>query len=376
MRKALGFGGVVAAAAAVGTGIGRLVEPVTASMGAHPDGERLERMRASAQWGGQTFRNRRPTSSLPSAESGALQRMRDNWSRRKPAGPIPLVTTTSEPATAGPVVTWFGHASALLTLDGARILLDPVWSDRCSPSQHVGPKRLHPTPVSLADLGAIDLVVISHDHYDHLDMDTVVDLAGHTDATFVVPLGIGAHLESWGVPSERFVELDWEQSHTAAGITLTCVESQHFSGRGFTRDETLWASWVIAGPSGRVFFSGDTGYFDGYADLGERHGPFDVALMAIGAYDPAWRSIHLDPEEAVQATVELGRPLLLPIHWGTFVLAPHPWEEPVERLLRAAEVADVRVVVPRPGESVEAAAPVAVDPWWRGVAAPAPALVG
>lgn len=369
MRKALGFGGVMAAAAAVGTGIGRLVEPVTASMGAHPEGARLDRMRASAQWGGTTFHNRRVTSSLPSPETGALQRMRDNWSRRKPAGPIPVVTSTTPPQTTAPVVTWFGHASALLTLDGARILLDPVWSDRCSPSQHVGPKRLHPNPVGLADLGRVDLVVISHDHYDHLDMDTVVDLARSTEAMFVVPLGIGAHLESWGVAPERVVELDWEESHTQAGVSLTCVESQHFSGRGFNRDETLWASWVVAGPSGRVFFSGDTGYFDGYAELGERHGPFDIALMAIGAYDPAWRSIHLDPEEAVQATVELGRPLLLPIHWGTFVLAPHPWEEPVERLLTAADAADVRVVVPRPGESVQADQPAVVDPWWRTVAA-------
>ena len=233
-------------------------------------------------------------------------------------------------------VTWFGHASCLVELDGVRLLMDPVWSERCSPSQHVGPRRLHAVPVPLAGLGRIDAVVISHDHYDHLDMDTIRQLVDLTNAVFLVPLGVGAHLDAWGVPPSRVVECDWEEGLDVRGVRVTAVEAQHFSGRGLRRDGTLWASWVLAGRAGKVFFSGDTGFFDGYARLGAEHGPFDVSLMAVGAYDPAWHDIHLDPEEAVEATRLLRGGLLMPIHWCTFVLAPHPWAEPVERLLVAA----------------------------------------
>ena len=213
----------------------------------------------------------------------------------------------------------------------------------------------------LEQIGRVDAVVISHDHYDHLDMATIQALAATTDAVFLVPLGVGAHLDVWGVPGARVVECDWGEGHEVGGVRVTAVESQHFSGRGLRRDGTLWASWVFPAPGGRVFFSGDTGYFDGYPGIGAEHGPFDVSLMAVGAYDPAWRDIHLDPEEAVRATVELGGGLLLPIHWCTFVLAPHPWAEPVERLLVAAASEGVPVVVPRVGDRVDVANPPGLD---------------
>ena len=220
-------------------------------------------------------------------------------------------------------------------------------------------------PVDLDRLGPVDAVVISHDHYDHLDTDTVRALAAGTDALFVVPLGVGAHLDAWGVAPTRYVECDWGESVEVGGVTVTAVEAQHFSGRGLRRDGTLWASWVLAGPDGRVFFSGDTGYFDGYEGIGAEPGPFDVSLMAVGAYDRAWPDIHLAPEEAVQATRELSGGLLLPIHWCTFVLAPHPWAEPVERLLAAAESGEVPVVVPRVGDRVDVTAPPLLEPWWE-----------
>ena len=364
-RKSFGAGAAVAAALGATVSAARLAESVRASMGGTPDGERLARMHSSRQWRDGRFHNTATTSSAPVEPGSVLQRYRDSKGLRKPAVDVPLVRTLATATGPEPTVTWFGHASALLELDGARILLDPVWSDRCSPSQRVGPKRLHAMPVSLAELGHLDAVVISHDHYDHLDMDSVTEVAARTTAQFVVPLGIGAHLDRWGVAPHRIVELDWEESHSVAGLTLTCVESQHFSGRGLSRDGTLWGSWVVAGPSGRVFFSGDTGYFDGYPRIAADHGPFDIALMAVGAYDPSWRPIHLDPEEAVAATVELGSPLLLPIHWCTFTLAPHPWAEPIERMLAAARAADVRAAVPRPGQSVTGAGLTAFDPWWR-----------
>ncbi len=271
----------------------------------------------------------------------------------------------AEPALTGLQLTWFGHASALVELDGVRLLLDPVWSDRCSPSPWIGPRRLHPVPCTLDELGRIDAVVISHDHYDHLDLATIKHLAASSAALFVVPLGIGAHLERWGVPEARIVELDWDEHHEVGPVRLTCVESQHFSGRWLTRDDTLWASWVITGASGRVFFSGDTGYFPGYPQLLAAYGPFDVALMAVGAYDPAWSDIHLNPEEAVQATVDLGSPLLVPIHWGTFTLGPHTWAAPIDRMLVAAEAHGVRTFVPRPGERITIGAPPTQSAWWR-----------
>jgi L-ascorbate metabolism protein UlaG (beta-lactamase superfamily) len=356
---AAGAASALGALAAAGKG-------VNAALGARPTGSRLARMEQSPAYRAGAFHNSaRRTSSMPTNQRDVLRRFRDNAATRRPALPIPVVSVAHEPATEGLHVSWFGHASALVELDGVRVLCDPVWSDRCSPSRHVGPRRLHPVPVPLAGLGRVDAVVISHDHYDHLDMDTVRDLVALTDAVFLVPLGVGAHLDAWGVPVERVVECDWEEGHTVGGVRITAVEAQHFSGRGLRRDGTLWASWVLAGAAGRVFFSGDTGFFDGYPRIGAEHGPFDVSLMAVGAYDPAWRDIHLDPEEAVEATRLLSGGLLLPIHWCTFVLAPHPWAEPVERLLVAAATHGVPVAVPRVGERVDVGDPPGLDAWWE-----------
>jgi L-ascorbate metabolism protein UlaG (beta-lactamase superfamily) len=357
---------IAAGAASALGGLAAAGRGVSAAMGGRPAGARLSRVQQSQAYRAGAFHNtHRNTSSMPTNQRDVLRRFRENAATRRPARPIPLVSAAREPATEGLHVSWFGHASALVELDGVRVLCDPVWSERCSPSQHVGPRRLHPVAVPLAALGRIDAVVISHDHYDHLDMATIRQLVELTDAVFLVPLGVGAHLEAWSVPADRVVECDWEEGHVVGGVSITAVEAQHFSGRGLRRDGTLWASWVLAGSAGRVFFSGDTGFFDGYARIGAQHGPFDVSLMAVGAYDPAWRDIHLDPEEAVEATRLLGGGLLLPIHWCTFVLAPHPWAEPVERLLVAAAAKGVPVLVPRVGERVDVAAPPELDPWWH-----------
>ncbi len=359
LAVAAGAAGALGALAVAG-------KDVNASVGGRPDGARLARVRRSPQYRDGAFHNtHRGTSSMPTSQRDVLRRFRDNADTRRPARPIPVVSAARAPATTGLHVTWFGHASALVEVDGVRLLLDPVWGERCSPSRHVGPRRLHPVAVPLDGIGHVDAVVISHDHYDHLDMDTVKALAAQTDAVFLVPLGVGAHLDAWGVPGHRVRECDWEDGHDIGAVRVTAVEAQHFSGRGLRRDGTLWASWVLAGPSGKVFFSGDTGYFPGYARIGAEHGPFDVSLMAVGAYDPAWRDIHLDPEEAVEAALELGGGLLMPIHWCTFVLAPHPWVEPVERLLLAAASRGVTACVPRVGERVDVSAPPALDAWWE-----------
>ena len=295
--------------------------------------------------------------------------------QRRPALPVPLVRDGLAGAVGGTglAVTWFGHSSALLEVEGTRILLDPVWSERCSPSQSVGPRRIHQPPVPLDALPRIDAVVISHDHYDHLDMRSIRTLARtRPELRFVVPLGVGAHLERWGVGPERFDELDWEEEVEIGGLRLVSTSAQHFSGRGFANDGTLWSSWAIIGAEQRVFYSGDTGYFEGFAETGERHGPFDLSLVQVGAYSTHWRSVHMTPEEGVSTHLDVnrgesGHGLFVPVHWGTFVLGLHDWAEPVERLCADAEQRGVQVAVPRPGERIEVANPPKVDHWWREI---------
>jgi L-ascorbate metabolism protein UlaG (beta-lactamase superfamily) len=365
---------LTAVAAGVGAAAWALRE-VPAAFGRDPDG-RDERIRNSPQYSGGTFRN--APSEAARTGGGPTRPDRDTFRRmlferdgRTPVRPVPLVrpAPAAGPAPADAVaVTWYGHASALVEIEGARVLLDPIWSERCSPSAHVGPKRLHPVPVELEELPAVDAVLISHDHYDHLDMATVKRLVRTQSAPFAVPLGIGGHLRRWGVPEHRIIELDWDETCTLGDLTLTLTAAHHFSGRGLTRNTTLWGSWVVAGPTRRVFYTGDSGYFEGYKAIGDRHGPFDAALVQIGAYDEAWADIHMTPEDAVLAHRELGGGLLVPVHWCTFNLGLHPWAEPVERLLAEAKAHGVPVAVPRPGERVDLAAPPELDAWWTGLA--------
>ena len=286
----------------------------------------------------------------------------------RPARDIPLITPEPRAfeAPAGRIaVSWFGHSTALLEIDGYRVLTDPVWSERCSPSDVVGPGRMHPPPVPLDALPALDAIVVSHDHYDHLDIDTIIALARTQWAPFVVPLGVGAHLREWGIPDERIIELDWNERAQIDELTLICTPARHFSGRFLNRNVTLWASWAIIGPAHRAYFGGDTGYTKSFAEIGEEHGPFDVTLMPVGAYNTVWPDIHMNPEDAVQAHVDVNGGLLVPIHWCTFRLAPHPWAEPIERLLSAAGAANVAVAVPKPGGRVDPTATAEFEPWWR-----------
>jgi L-ascorbate metabolism protein UlaG (beta-lactamase superfamily) len=338
-------------------------------MGASAKDGRLARMQASPQYADGKFHNIVPSTTLP---PGSMPRilaasLRDR-DRRHPRQPIPLVTPTPGQDADGLHVTWYGHSSALVEIEGRRVLLDPVWSERCSPSRLSGPKRLHEPPVALRDLPPLDAVLISHDHYDHLDMETIQNLVDLQAAPFLVPLGVGAHLERWGVPATRIVELDWDEQVKVGGIEFVATAARHFSGRGFTRDTTLWTSWVIKGPTRKVFYSGDTGYFPGFAEIGERHGPFDVSLVQIGAYGDAWPDIHMVPEDGVATHVDVRGGLLIPVHWATFNLALHDWAEPADRAWREAKARDVKLAVPRPGERVDVDNPPAVDGWWQQIA--------
>jgi L-ascorbate metabolism protein UlaG (beta-lactamase superfamily) len=371
LRRALTRTAVVTATAALAGGVSWVVRASWGLPTALGASQRQLRptVAGSPEFADGKFHNTLPTPALSpaNARDGLLRQWHRDRHKGLPGGPIP-VTTPELPAQAGELaVTWFGHSSALLEVDGHRVLVDPVWGDRVSPSPLLGPTRLHEPPTPVEALPAVDAVLISHDHYDHLDLPTVQALLRTQSAPFVVPVGIGVHLRGWGVPDERIVELDWDGATTVGELTLTCTEARHFSGRFFARDTTLWSSWVVTGPRHRVFFGGDTGYTPAFAGIGARLGPFDLTLQPIGAYNDAWHAIHMDPEEAVRAHGDMGGGVLMPIHWATFNLAFHRWAEPVQRLLAAAAAHDVQVVVPRPGERVDVLAPPPLQDWWTAV---------
>ncbi len=264
-------------------------------------------------------------------------------------------------------VTWLGHSTVLLEIDGFRVLTDPVFGERASPFSFAGPKRFHPPPVRIEALPPIDLVIISHDHYDHLCYESVMALAKR-QVPFVTSLGVGARLEAWGIPSERITELDWWESHLIGGgrMAVTATPAQHFSGRSLgDRNVTSWAGWAVRTDNHRVFFSGDTGLTEEFREIGKRLGPFDLIMLEIGAFHELWGDIHLGPENALKAMTMLGGGLLLPVHWSTFSLALHAWQEPAESLISLAPKYDVKVITPKLGQVLEPSTFGSSPIWWR-----------
>jgi L-ascorbate metabolism protein UlaG (beta-lactamase superfamily) len=300
-----------------------------------------------------------------------------NKAETEPKTPLGPFRTDAAVYAADPVsglrVTWMGHSSTLLEIDGVRVLIDPVWHERASPVQWMGPKRFFAPPLRLEDLPRVDLVLVSHDHYDHLCEGTVRKLARMAcakEAQWVTSLGVGQRLRKFGVAAERIKELDWTESLQAAGVKITSMPARHFSGRGLTdRFTTLWASFVIEGPRHRVYFGADSGAWDGFAEIAERFDGFDLTMLEIGAFHPLWAGIHLGPDSAAEAYEAMGGKaragLLFPIHWGLFNLALHPWRQPIERLLERAEVQEV-VWAPVPGVPTEVVRDEGlVSRWWE-----------
>ncbi|GAA5011536.1 MBL fold metallo-hydrolase [Pseudoluteimonas lycopersici] len=289
----------------------------------------------------------------------------------QPRAPIPVHRLTRAELDAAPDRSLYrlGHSTVLMKLRGQWWLTDPVFSLRASPVQWLGPKRFHAPPIALDELPPIRGVLLSHDHYDHLDKAAIKALAAKTDM-FLAPLGVGDRLVDWGVPKAKVRQFDWWQDTAIDGVRFAFTPAQHFSGRGL-RDgnRTLWGSWVIDDGEKRVFFSGDSGYFAGFAEIGRRFGPFDLTLVETGAYNAQWPYVHMQPEQTVQAHIDLRGRWLLPIHNGTFDLAMHAWWEPFERVLTLGGERGISVATPAMGERIGIDAPHAGERWWREVVA-------
>jgi L-ascorbate metabolism protein UlaG (beta-lactamase superfamily) len=291
---------------------------------------------------------------------------------RKPLGPFTTDTALYGTAPAsGLRVTWMGHSSMMVEIDGAKVLVDPVWDERASPSQWAGPKRFFAAPLRLEDLPKVDVVLVSHDHYDHLGEATIRRLAGlesMSETKWVTSLGVGESLRQFGVKGEKIAELDWTQSVVVSGVEITATPSRHFSGRGmFNRFETLWSAFVLKGAKHTVYFGADSGWWEGFAEIGATYGPFDLTMLEIGAFDVLWDGIHLGPDGATRAFEALGgKGLMMPIHWGLFDLALHAWRQPIERLLELAVEKKIKLWVPEPGLPTEVVAGAEVrSDWWR-----------
>lgn len=346
----------------------------TEPFGAALSGERLARARANPNHHDGAFVNPLPPAAYRFADVGPLiEGQFFGHEQRVPPGPIPVIPVDpaelrGELPAEGLRAFWIGHGSVYIEIDGIRLLVDPVFSDYASPFA-MGPRRFHPPPIALKDLPPIDAVLITHDHYDHLDMATVKALAASAGTQFVVPLGIGAHLSRWGVPESQIHDLEWWQELTVKNVRLISTPSRHYSGRGLARNQTLWTSWTVIGPRHRIYDSGDTGYSDHFRTIAERFGPFDLGFIKVGAYGPGepWLDIHMSAEDAVRAAKDVGARRLFPVHWGTFNLAFHDWDEPIERTLAAARAAEVEVVTPRVGEIVDGDANFVSTAWWEGV---------
>jgi L-ascorbate metabolism protein UlaG (beta-lactamase superfamily) len=262
-------------------------------------------------------------------------------------------------------VVRFGHSTLLFKIENEFILTDPVFSNRASPFSFIGPKRFHDSPISIEELPPIKSVIISHDHYDHLDKNSIKKLKDKIE-TFYTTLEVGKHLIKFGVPKDKIVELNWWESKKTDNIEFVCTPSQHFSGRGlFDRDKTLWSSWVIKSPKGIYYFGADGGYFEGFKDIASTHGPFDMTFLEVGAYNVKWPDIHMMPKDSIQAHLDLKGKVLFPIHNGTFDLSIHAWYEPFEIVYDLAKEKDIDIRFPKMGEAISLLEKTHTSKWWK-----------
>jgi len=334
----------------------------------------VQRIEASPQYRDGKFHNKVQTQvfSLEGMWNGMKEVVFNKHPDSTPASEIPIVSVQQRQFSgiqpeSNVRFTRLGHSTLLIRLGQQNWLTDPVFSERVSPLQWIGPKRFHDVPLDLNDLPDITGVVISHNHYDHLDEGSIKLLSNKVQH-FVVPLGIGDSLREWGVEEGKIIELDWWQDFEVAGVQVVSTPAQHFSGRGITDgDETLWSSWVIRTNEAAVYFSGDTGYFEGFKEIGERFGPFDYAFMECGAYNEQWRDIHMLPEDTLQAFLDVKGKVLVPVHNSTFDLSTHAWYDPYVQINALAQQHGVELLTPVIGNTVDSSQPISnfTSLWWQ-----------
>ena len=336
--------------------------------GADPAKDRLTRIHQSKNYRDGSFQNLSPTEVMAKGVS-PIELMRGFLNKpplNTPKSPLPSVKTDLNALPGDkPTLVWFGHSSYLIKANGLTMLIDPVFSGSASPVSFLVPAFPGADVYSAADMPAIDFLILSHDHYDHLDYQTIIQLIPKVKK-FYTALGVGAHLERWGVPADQIVELDWwKGGPIAPGITLTATPARHFSGRSLARGRTLWTSYVLNLPGYTLFLGGDSGYDTHFRAIGDKYGPFDLAILECGQYNPNWPFIHMSPEEVVTAAQALRAKTLLPVHWGKFALAYHAWNEPIQRLTKRATERQLDVTTPRIGEPVVIGATYPHSVWWN-----------
>jgi len=316
----------------------------------------------SPNFNGKIFLNPLPT--VVTKQGAFLKILRENFldkkkhlrEPKKPLGPFnarPGILNNLPSDTLR--VTWLGHSTLIFEIDGKRFLTDPVWSNVVSPFSFIGPKRFFAPPLKLDELPSLDGIIISHDHYDHLDEKTIRILSKNKDLRYFCALGVSKWLTAFGISRDKIHEFDWwDELDLGDGFKIAATPARHFSGRWIgDRFKTLWASWVIKSSRHTIYFGADSGLFPGFTEIGKKYGPFDLTALEIGAAHEDWEDIHMGPHKATQAHLMLQGKLMVPIHWATFNLAMHPWEEPIEELLICAKEKGIKLLLPEPGETVE-----------------------
>ncbi|MEE1944123.1 MBL fold metallo-hydrolase [Pedobacter sp. KR3-3] len=330
-----------------------------------PKGKRLEKLRQLPNYGNGAIENLSPTPTKPEDVSWGQMLskvIKGNVNGVPPKAILPLVPDFSPSESLK--MTWFGHSSYLIQVDGLNLLVDPVFSARTSPFQFIGTQNFPGTDfIKAEDLPSLDIVLITHDHYDHLDYGTILKLKNKTKH-FITSLGAGSHLERWGIKPDQLTELAWGETAELMGLSFTAAPARHFTGRKFKRNQTLWSSFVLKTKIQRLYLGGDSGYDTHFKNIGQTYGPFDLAILECGQYNDMWPYIHMFPEEVVQASIDLGAQCLLPVHWGKFKLAIHDWDDPIKRVTAKADELGVQLVTPQLGQtfSLENKPQTA---WWK-----------
>ena len=349
--------------------IGALFVNLSPQFGRAPNEEQIKAYGASGHHDGEKFVNRRPAT-MDIKFWSLLKKQFADAPKRNPSRDIKVAkidsTEIAQYRKDTTRLTWFGHSAFLLEIDGKKILLDPMLTEVPAPHPLLGPRRYSSElPIAIEKLPYIDAIIISHDHYDHLDYRSIQQLKEKT-GRFYTSLGVGNHLEAWGIEAERITELNWWDSTSFDGLKIISTPARHFSGRGLMdRQSTLWCSWVIQGKNDNIYFSGDGGYDIHFKEIGEKYGPFDLSLLECGQYNEQWKAIHMMPEETVQAAVDLKSKVFMPIHWGAFTLALHNWTDPVERAAKAAEEKEQAMTTPEIGVPLIIGKHTPVTPWWK-----------